>query len=497
LIESALPIPAHVASLAPKDAADAERLLARVPKEANAIEYRLDLAESVIPPGRLAALDARPAILTWRTIREGGAFSGTAEEYRRRVEEAYAAGAVVDVEHASGLLDARGAFPDRGRIVVSHHSPFALPEDWESRLSAMRATGARGVKLVAGAAELASSLRIASLQARQPRDTVAVFPMGPASPPGRVLSALSGASLVYGPVQDAHETAAGQIALRDLFAIYGIGEPRAIDALYGVVGGSPAKSLSPFLYNALFRTRAMASLYVPLPVSDFDRESPQGLAIDHSPPIRGMAVTQPWKLAAARAARASEDVARTGAANTLYRERTLWRAENTDVDGVFDPLADHDTGEGREAVIVGAGGAARAAVVATRRLGYEVRICARRNAEADRVADLLGVDSLAWEDLAVSEADLYLNATPVGWADGDPSAIPERVLEGRPLVFDCVYRKDGKPTSTIRAARDARCPVIEGLTMLAAQAVRQAQLFGIPDVTLAEVTEILGRGVGR
>ncbi|HEY4231560.1 MAG TPA: type I 3-dehydroquinate dehydratase [Thermoanaerobaculia bacterium] len=493
-MKTTLPIPSYVASLAPKDAADAERLLARVPGEASAIEYRLDLAETAIPPARLASLDPRPAILTWRTIREGGAFTGSPDEYRRRVEEAYAAGAVVDVEHASGLLGARGAFPDRGRVVVSHHSPFALPGDWESRLAAMRATGARGVKLVAGAADLAASLRIAGLQARQPHLTVSVFPMGPASPPGRVLSALAGGSLVYGPVE--HETAAGQIALRDLFEIYRIQEPRAVDALYGIVGGSPAKSLSPFLYNALFRARAMSSsLYVPLPVSDFEREAPQG--IDNAPPIRGMAVTQPWKLAAARAGRPSEDVVRTGAANTLSRERTLWRAENTDVDGVFDSLADHDTGEGREAVIVGAGGAARAAVVATRKLGYEVRVCARRDTEADRVAELLGVDSLAWEDLAASEADLYLNATPVGWADGDPSAIPERVLEGRPLIFDCVYRKDGKPTSTIRAARNARCPVVEGLTMLAAQAVRQAQLFGIPDVTLSEVTEILGRGVGR
>ena len=485
-----------MASLAPRDAADAERLLARAPREANAIEYRLDLAESPIPPGRLAALDARPAILTWRTIREGGAFTGSAEEYRRRVEEAYDAGAVVDVEHASGLLDARGAFPDRGRVVVSRHSPFGLPERPDALLAAMRATGARGVKLVAGAADLAASLRIAALQARAPRDTVSIFPMGPASPPGRVLSALAGASLVYGPVDLGRETGAGQIALADLLEIYRVHEPRAIDALYGVVGGSPAKSMSPFLYNALFRARAMSSsLYVPLPVSDFERESPQG--IESSPPIRGMAVTQPWKLAAARAGRPSEDVVRTGAANTLSRERTLWRADNTDVDGVFDPLADHDTGEGREAVIVGAGGAARAAVVATRRLGYEVRVCARRDGEADRVADLLGVDSLAWEDLAESEADLYLNATPVGWADGDPSAIPEPVLEGRPLVFDCVYRKDGKPTSTIRAARDARCPVIEGLTMLAAQAVRQAQLFGIPDVTLGEVSAILQRGVRR
>src|SRR5262249_26309881 len=155
---------------------------------------------------------------------------------------------------------ARGAFPDRGRVVVSHHSPFALPEDWESRLSAMRATGARGVKLVAGAGDLALSLKIGSCQAKQPAHTVAVFPMGPASPPGRVLVALPGALLVYGPV--GVDTAPGQIPLRGLFEIYRVTESRRIDALYGVVGGSPAKSLSPFLYNALFAARGLSSLYV-------------------------------------------------------------------------------------------------------------------------------------------------------------------------------------------------------------------------------------------
>lgn len=492
-MDRALPIPAYVASLAPKDAADARRLIARVPKGANAVEYRLDLADAPIPPAALLDLDPRAVIVTWRSLREGGRFTGGAEEYRRLLQEAYDAGAIVDVEHASGLLESPDAFPDRSRVVASLHSPFSLPDDWEARLGAMRATRVRGVKLVAGAADLASSLGIAAIQASQPPDTVAVFPMGPASPPGRILAALAGGSLTYGPIE--RETAAGQITLADLLDVFEVRRRRKPEALFGIVGGSPAKSLSPFLYNALFRSRDLPSLYVPLPVSDFEKEAPQ--ALENDPPLRGMAVTQPWKLAAARAGRPSEDVVRTGAANTLFLDRGRWRAENTDVDGVFDPLADHDTGEGRSAVIVGAGGAARAAVVATRKLGYEVSVCARRDAEADRVAQSLGVDSLAWEDLEASEADLYLNATPVGWAEGEPSAIPPRVLASRPLVFDCVYRKDGQPTSTIRAARAAGCPVIEGLTMLAAQAVRQAQLFGIPGVTLAEVTEILRRAVSR
>ena len=496
-----LPIPAYVASLAPKDVEDARRLTARIPAGANAIEYRMDLAERPIPPGALLDLDGRPVILTWRSLAEGGNFSGSAEEYVRSVEQAYASGATVDVEHSRGLLGDGRRFPDRRRVVVSLHSPFSLPPDWEARVAEMSRANARAVKLVAGVGEVAGGLRVAELQKQSSNGAVAIFPMGPASAPGRVLSALFGAALVYGPVE--RETAPGQIPIGDLLSIYEVDQPRPLEALFGVVSGNTAKSLSPYLYNALFRARELPYLYVPLQISDFDREKPHEIDID--PPFRGFAVTQPWKLPAARVGKPSEDVRKIGAANTLVRDRSardargrdgVWRAENTDVDGVFDPLADHDTGEGRTAVVVGAGGAARAVVVAARRLGYEVLVTARRDAEADRLADEMRVDSLAWEDLDASEADLYVNATPVGWRDEDPPAIPLRPLEGKPLVFDCVYRRDGRETSTIRAARAAKCPTVEGRQMFAAQAVRQSQLFGLKDVTLAEVTAILREQLG-
>jgi len=481
-----LSLPARVASLAPRSLEDARRLVARVPEGAEAIEYRLDLADEAISPAAVLSLDGRPAVLTYRSLAEGGRFAGSSEDYRRLVTAAYETGAIVDVEHARGILDDPAALPERERVIVSHHAPFSLPDDWQARLSAMRATRARAVKLVAGAGDLSASLRIADLQKTQD-GAAAIFPMGPASPPGRVLSAMFGAALVYGPVD--RETASGQISLSDLLDVYEVQRPRPVEALYGIVGGSPSRSLSPRLYNTLFRARDLDWLYLPLPIADFDREAPTSLHSD--PPFRGFAVTQPWKLPAARAGRPSEDVVTVGAANTLYLERGRWRAENTDVDGVFDPLADHDTGEGRSAVILGAGGASRAAVVAARRLGYEVVVAARRDAEGDRVAAELQVDSLAWSDVPHTEADLYVNTTPVGWQDGDPSAIPPNLFENRPLVFDCVYRRDGRETSTIREARAAGCPTIDGLQMLAAQAVRQASLLGVEGVTLEEVRQIL------
>ena len=487
LDERVLQLPAYVASLAPRDLTDARRLVSLVPAGATAIEHRVDLAEEPLPASALLALDGRPAIVTCRTGREGGGFAGSAEEYRRIVTAAYDAGATVDVELSSGLLSGAESFPDRSRVVVSCHFPFSLPEGWRDLLEAMRAVGGRAVKLVAGATDLPASLAIAAIQKRQQGSGVSVFPMGPASPPGRVLSALFGASLVYGSVE--RRTAPGQLTLQDLLEIYEIPRPRPIEALFGIVGADVSDSLSPLLHNALFRLRGLSSLYLPLPLSDFDRSRPQELA--HEPPFRGFSVTRPWKLRAARTAVPSEDVRATGAANTLVVSRGRWRAENTDVDGIFDPLADHDTGEGRSAVILGAGGAARAAVVAARKLGYEVMVASRRDDEADALAQELDVDSLAWEDVGRSEADLYFNATPIGSQEEDPPAFPASVLGNRPLVFDSVYLRDGRPTSTIRAARAAGCAVVEGIRMFAAQAVRQARLFGIEDATLEEVTRLL------
>ncbi|HEV8232809.1 MAG TPA: type I 3-dehydroquinate dehydratase [Thermoanaerobaculia bacterium] len=482
-----LALPAHVASIAPRDLAEARDLLSRVPARASAIEYRLDGSVEPVPPAALLALDPRPAIVTWRTSREGGHFDGSGEDYRRLVLAAHAAGAIVDVEHASGLA-ADGSFADPRRVIVSAHFPFGLPDDWESQLAAMRQTGALAVKLVAGTAHVSASLAVAEIARSHADGKTAIFPMGPASATGRILAALFGSALVYGAV--GRPTAAGQPLLAELLDVYATDRPRRPDALFGIVAVDPASSLSPAVHNALFRSRHLPHLYLPFPVADFGREAPHETAFD--PPFKGFSVTWPWKIAAARVGFPGEDVRATGAANTLVQERRRWRAENTDVDGVFDPLADHDTGEGRSAVILGTGGVARAAIVATKRLGYEVAVAGRRDSEADALAANFGVDSIAWRGVEETEADLYVNATPVGWRPDDPPAVPLRVLETRPLVFDCVYRRDGDETATIRAARAAGCRTVDGLEMFAVQAAAQARLFGVEGVTREEIGRILG-----
>jgi 3-dehydroquinate dehydratase/shikimate dehydrogenase len=482
-----LALPAHVASISPRDLADARDLVARVPARAGAIEYRLDGAVDPIPPAALLLLDPRPVIVTWRTAREGGHFEGSSEEYRRLVLAAYAAGAIVDVEHASGLAS-HPDLADSRRVIVSAHFPFGLPDDCEAVLADMRQTGSLAVKVVAGTAHLAASLAVAELGRSHADGRTAIFPMGPASAPGRILAALFGSALVYGSV--GRPTAPGQPMLAELLDVYATDRPRRPDALFGIAAADPAGSLSPAVHNALFRSRRLPRLYLPLPVSDFEREAPHEISFD--PPLQGFSVTRPWKIHAARVGFPGEDVRASGAANTLVRERRRWRAENTDVDGIFDPLADHDTGEGRTAVVLGTGGVARAAIVAAKRLGYEVTVAGRSDAQADSLAATFRVDSIAWAGIERTEADLYVNATPVGWRPGDPPALPLSVLEGRPLVFDCVYRRDGEETATIRAARAAGCRAVDGLEMFVVQAAVQARLFGVEGVTREEVGRILG-----
>ncbi|MDQ5857098.1 MAG: type I 3-dehydroquinate dehydratase, partial [Acidobacteriota bacterium] len=402
--------------------------------------------------------------------------------------EAHSAGAIVDVEHASGVAGDPG-LGDRRRVILSAHFPFGLPADWRARLAPMREVGALAFKIVAGTAHFRASLEIADLQRGENDGATALFPMGPASVPGRVLAAHFGSALVYGSA--GRPTAPGQPALAELLDVYGTDRATPPRALFGVVAVDPSDSLSPLVHNAFFRSRNLPFLYLPLPVADFDREAPHEVELD--PAFRGFSVTRPWKTRAASVGLASDDVRATGAANTLVREARSWRSENTDVDGIFDPLADHDTGEGRSAVVLGTGGTARAAIVAARRLGYEVAVTGRRNDEADALAELFGVDSFSWSDVAESEADLYVNTTPVGSRAEDPPALPARVLASRPLVFDCVYRSDGGETSTIRAARAAGCRTVGGLEMFAVQAAAQARLFGVDAATREEAAAVLGR----
>ena len=187
--------------------------------------------------------------------------------------------------------------------------------------------------------------------------------------------------------------------------------------------------------------------------------------------FRGVNVTIPHKQAALALADAASVAAREiGAANTLSFERDgAIHADNTDAPGLIEALAaaGHDPA-GRTALVLGAGGAARAAVWALLRAGAERGEVWNRTPEKARtLAAQLGATAVE----RPSEAQILVNCTSVGLADGDApfKALPLRAdsLGAGSCVVDMVYRAGG--TRLLEAARTRGADVIDGLEILVTQ----------------------------
>jgi shikimate dehydrogenase len=180
------------------------------------------------------------------------------------------------------------------------------------------------------------------------------------------------------------------------------------------------------MHNAAFAAGGLDAVYVPLPAADFD----DFLTFARAVALAGASVTIPFKGDALRAAGAVDDLARrVGAANTLRRRETGWEATNTDVGGFLEPLdrAAAAPVSGMRVSVLGAGGAARAVIVALQSRGARVTVHARRPAQADEVAISLGISSGPWPP-AVGSWDMLVNCTPLGGATAPESSPLPRII---------------------------------------------------------------------
>ena len=238
--------------------------------------------------------------------------------------------------------------------------------------------------------------------------------------------------------------------------------------LCGVLGHPVGHSRSPAIHNAAYAELGLDWRYLKLPVSpELFGETVRAL---EGSGYRGANVTIPHKLAALAAADTASPAARAvGAANTLTFEGGRIVADNTDAAGLIDAL-DRPLG-GMRALVLGAGGAGRAAAWALREAGAaEVAVWNRTAARARALAKEIGVTHAE----GPLEADLLVNATSVGLDPAD-------TLEGLPLaeagtVVDLVYRPDA-PTPLQAWAERAGAAFVDGLEVLVRQGARSFELW--------------------
>jgi 3-dehydroquinate dehydratase/shikimate dehydrogenase len=430
---------------------------------ADLVELRLD---SVSDPSVAGALADRrsPVIITCRPTWEGGLFAGSEEERRRLLTNAFVQGAeYVDVEWRAQFNDLVSRDGGR-RTVLSSHDLDMVPIDLESRARAMRATGARVVKLAVTTTRLSDCVPLLELGSRGSReDGLVLIGLGEYGLPTRVLAARFGSSWMYSGAQ----TDAGQLTTASLLDGYGFRSLSESTDVYGLAGRPLAHSVSPAMFNAAFQTARLDAVYVPFQAADADDFMRFAKAIG----IKGASVTIPFKMALFDAVDEAYAVARRiGAINTIRALDGRWLGGNTDAVGFLAPLNNRMGLTGKRVAIIGAGGAARSVAIALAASSVDVRIHARDRRRAQEAAALTSATAGEWPP-APGSWDLLVNCTPIGmYPRVDETPLPADHLTGG-CVYDLVYNPP--ETRLLREAARAGCETIGGLEMLVAQAQEQ------------------------
>jgi len=253
--------------------------------------------------------------------------------------------------------------------------------------------------------------------------------------------------------------------------------------LVGLIGYPIEHSLSPAMHNSAFAALNLNWCYVPLPVPPGRlKEAVVGL---RALSFVGANVTVPHKEAVmSYLDHVAPEAQAIGAVNTIVVREGQGIGYNTDWLGFLTALGESGfDSQGKQAVVLGAGGAARAVVYALAQAGAQVTVLNRTPARAQA---LIQDFSLLFSSLPLSlqtlekqtaEAHLLVNATPVGiWPEVDKSLWPENLaFPGHLCVFDLVYNPH--ETKLLQQARRAGAKVIGGLGMLVHQGAAAFELW--------------------
>jgi 3-dehydroquinate dehydratase / shikimate dehydrogenase len=443
---------------------------------ADLFEVRGDLGREL---DLLALIRARtrPMVYACHPVSEGGRWDDADTKGRRLVlQEAVRRGFdYVDVEYRSGLLNVAAEKAGRG-LIVSHHDLAGTPEDLDGLYAGMAEMGADIVKIAVTPRSIADVGRLVAFarnRARASGPPLVPIALGPMGSLTRILGGRWGAPFTYACAAAGVEAGAGQIPAAHLADLYRVRGITSATRVFGVLGSDVARSLSPVLHNRAFAVRDLDAVYVPLQAEALA----PFLEVLPALGLSGFSVTRPFKTDVVRHLQAVDHMAGlSGSVNTVVVQDGALVGSSTDGHGVVAPLEQKMDLKGRRVVILGAGGAARAAAFALRHVGCGVTVLARRPQQAAEVAAAAGCDHGDLADLATREWDVLINATPVG-SSSEPvkSPVPARLHRAGSVVLDMVY--DPLVTPLLREAQAAGAQTVDGLQMLIAQAAGQFETW--------------------
>ena len=453
-------------------------------KETPFVEFRLDYLDkplNALPKLKQFFADntAATGIATCRRSANGGKFSGSVAAEMEVLTKAASSGFhLVDLELESAEALKKGEFQklrDSGVAVIVSHHDFTATKDLDKVYERIAPFYPDFIKIVPTAKHLTDNVTlIRFIEHTNETANIVGICMGDAGIISRVLGLRAGSAFTFAAATQGEETGPGQIAARTLIETYRIDQVDAATKVYGVAGNPIKSSLSPVMMNTAFRRETVNAVYLALQATKLN----DLLKLVQEIPIQGLSITMPHKQEIMEHLENTDPLsAKIGACNTVLRapDGKLY-GFNTDVAGIVGPLEKRMSLRGAKVLVLGAGGAARAAVFGLRDKGAEVFILNRTPETAQKLARQSGSKTIKKDAVAKTAFDVIINATPIGMAGhkGGDHFIDAKNLNTK-LVFDLVYNP--LETPLIRLARQQGIPFITGVEMFVQQGARQFEIW--------------------
>ncbi len=444
---------------------------------ADIIELRMDL----IPDANLQELmqaAGKPVIVTYRAKMDGGQFKGTDEERVASIRQAIDLGApYVDIETSTPGPLLKSVLENKGdsQIILSHHDFTRTDESIEKIYEIMCELPADILKIITYAQDITDNLALFQLlfRARKEERKLIAFCMGEKGEVSRILSVHFGSWLTFGSLETGKESAPGQIPARILKDVYRVNDIASDAKIFGVIGDPVNKSMGYLIHNKAFQLTGLPHVYVPFPVQNVQR-----FFAAFEPYLGGLSVTMPHKEEiGAVLGTVSPQAKNIGAVNTVVRENDTWAGHNTDGTGALRALKTKGDVAGKNVVIIGAGGTAKAIGHTLKDAGAKLTLTYHRNQKrGQKLADQLGARLIHIDSIASETPDILINCSPVGMTPNvKQTPCPASVLKPGMIVFDSVYNP--LETRLISEAKAAGCITIPGIELFVNQAVEQFELW--------------------
>jgi 3-dehydroquinate dehydratase / shikimate dehydrogenase len=477
-----LRLPRVCVAVTASDSAEMVEKAEALARDNSFLEFRLDyLSKPALALPKIKRFtDAHPGtvvITTCRRAAGGGKFRGSFASQLDVLGKAAAAGCqLLDVEVQTAAKckpEQLQKLRNRAALVLSFHD-FRGTKKLEETLEKMLAFPADFYKIVGTATTLSDNVTMMKFLARESdKHSLICMCMGEQGIISRVLGVRAGSVFTYASAGLGEETAPGQVTAQELRNVYRIDQVDAATRVYGVAGDPVAHSLSPAIMNAGFRRENVNAVYLTLHAKTLK----DLLTCVREIPIHGISVTMPYKESIlSHLDNTDSHSTKIGACNTVVRAQDgKLYGFNTDAAGIVRPLERRlSTLEGARILILGAGGAARAAVFGLKERGAEVYILNRTAVPAQKLARKARARTLKRADLKKLAFDVIINATPVGMGNTRESPLQDKEINAR-YVFDMVY--DPPETRLLKLARERGAQIIPGIEMFVHQAARQFEIW--------------------